>query len=71
MVNGSYVFPLFYHEGEFMGVAKELLMTGINIPLGNCVAKTKVTAYKVPVEEFRIYIRQNPEFSAPTFSYIG
>lgn len=60
-VNGSHVFPLFYHEGEFMGVAKELLMTGSNIPIGNCVAKTKAMAYKVPVEDFRIYIRQYPE----------
>lgn len=61
MVNGSHSFALFYHEREFMGVAKELLMTGSNVPMGNCVAKTKVTVYKVPVEDFRIYIRQNPE----------
>ncbi len=61
MVNGAHTMPLFYHEKEFMGVAKELLMTGSNIPMGNCVAKTKVTVYKVPVEDFRIYLRQNPE----------
>lgn len=59
-VNGSHLLPLFYREGEFMGVAKELLLTGSNIPPGSCIAKTKVCAYEVPVTEFRRYLLENP-----------
>lgn len=59
-VNGSQLLPLFYREGEFMGVAKELLLTGSNIPSGSCIAKTKICAYQVPVLEFRRYLRENP-----------
>lgn len=62
MVNGAHMLPLFYREGEFMGVANELQMTGSNVPPGSCVAKTRVRAYRIPVEEFRQYLRKSPEF---------